>query len=118
MYVEIHPYFHDTTKEHQHLFDENKLPHAEFYAPGKPQTIRLDIIRRITEEHVEDGSIALSRLQITDSYQDDILVTTSEAETINKKLLSFGGKNELTDEVKALTAAIRDLWNILRARLH
>lgn len=118
MYVEIHPYFHDAIKERQHLFDENKLPRSEFYAPGKPQTIRLDIIRRIIEEHVEDGSIALSRLQITDSYQDDILVTTSEAETINKKLLSSWGKNELTDEVRALTAAIRDLWNLLRARLH
>ena len=34
MYVEIHPYFHDSAKESQHLFDENKLPRSEFYVPG------------------------------------------------------------------------------------
>ena len=54
---------------------------------------------------------------MTDSYQDDILVTTDEADAIKKKLLSSMGKNELAGEVRALTAAVRDLWNLLRARM-
>ena len=53
--------------------------------------------------------------------EDAYLVSVEEGEAIKKMLLSQNEptpqNNRLAEEVSHLTAAIRDLWNLLRARM-
>ena len=61
-------------------------------------------------------NMELARLNLTESHQDDVIVMQGDAERIRKELLKDG--DGLAGEVRALTAAVRDLWNLLRVRLH
>lgn len=111
-YLEIHPYYYDHAKGSTLA----PLTSAELYKPALPRVIRLDMIRGICSAGT-DETLSLSRLQVSDAHEDDILVSAEEAETIKKTLLKDNG-DALATEVAHLTVAVRDLWNLLRARMH
>lgn len=128
MYIEIHPFFYDTfaVRRDMHAYLEDskgtpsnkfaETPQSAYYIPMDSQVIRLDAIRRMYPEAVSDDSVKLTRLAMTENPQDDILISAEEAEEIKKKLLK-GQDRALENEISHLTAAIRDLWQLLRARM-
>ena len=111
-YLEIHPYYYDFANARSTLAP---LTSAELYKPALPRVIRLDIIRGICSA-VTDETLSLARLEVSDAHEDDILVSAEEAESIKKILLKENG-NDLAKEISQLTSAVRDLWNLLKARL-
>ena len=116
MYKEIHPWYHDTVAEAAVVMGDKSQPSSAFYKQTDSSVIlRLDTIRQIRSETSYDGTVNLKRLVISDDYLQDILISNEEAEAIKKMLLSQ--KEPLADEVSRLTAAVRDLWNLLRARM-
>jgi hypothetical protein len=94
------------------------LPAANFYVPGDKITLGLDTIKQVRSEGATDadGRKPYSRLIVSDDHHDDIIVTKAEADAIDKDLLNDGG-SQLAREVEHLTSAVRDLWQLLRARL-
>ncbi len=111
MYRKIQPYYYDSMLAHDDIVRGISRPSAEYYKKADHKmTIRLDTIRMVIElpDHF--------KLRMTDTYEDDITVSKEEGEAINKELLKMGG-SALASEVSALTAAVRDLWNLLRARM-
>lgn len=50
--------------------------------------------------------------------KEECIVSEEEANEIKKMLLSSNAAESLTKEIKTLTGAVRDLWTLLRARLH
>ena len=71
MYLEIHPLWYDSTQDFNDIQFGVQRPRADHYKPCDTQLLRLDIIRRIVAEHVDDGSAALRRLVISDDHTDD-----------------------------------------------
>lgn len=116
MYIEIHPFFHNSLAESNAQLQNQKKPSSEFYEQTDPIVIRLDTIKQIRQEIPFDRSCVFTRLVVSDDYHNDIIISTQEGETIKKKLLQHG--NELAKEVNMLTTAVRDLWTLLRNRLH
>ena len=115
MYTEIHPLFHDTAAERTDCFSNQHKPSSEYYKSAEPQILRLDTIRRIVPEST-DGSINLRRICISEDHLEDIIVTQEEADRIQKTILK-GNPDSLSNNIQALTAAVRDLWQLLRARM-
>ena len=112
---EIHPFFYDATAEiTAHLSGSKPADPEAFFKPMPPKIIRLDLIR----EMCPHGTGSVQRLSVSDNHQDDIIVSGEEAVEIKKALLSDSSSDGLQKEVRALTAAIRDLWQLLRARMH
>lgn len=105
MYKEIHPL---TPKLKSNT--EGAIEEIEWEQGQNPILLRLNTIREIRND---DSN--LERLVIDN--RQDVFVTTDEAEQIKKALLS-DKKDSLSTEVSHLTTAIRDLWNLLRARMH
>ena len=99
------------------MFLENKKPEKDYYHAGKPELIRVDTVRRIKNENVADNSIELKRLEISDDSGNDIIVSVEEAESIKEKLLSLSRQHNLPKQIEGLTIAIRELRDILQARL-
>lgn len=80
--------------------------------------LNLDIIRTLSETTPDEKIGKMFRITISDDYFQDIIIAQDEAEIIKKKLLSnASGTNGLESSLSELTLAIRDLWNLLRARL-
>lgn len=117
MYLEIHTVWYDAAMSFASSQADRKDPISTFYHPGPERVIRLETIRMLTKEPASDGSIVVGRLKVSDDHLEDILVPEEEADRIKKKLLS-GSSASLSAEVQALTAAVRDLWQLLRARMH
>ena len=116
-YIEIHPFWYDSVTVSNEMFSENKRPQKEYYHPAEPQVIRIDTIKRIKKEYISDDSIDLKRLVISDDYHDDIIVSAEEAESIKAKLLFPSRQDGLAKQIEGLTVAIRELRDLLRARL-
>ena len=116
MYLEIHPFWYNSAQDFSDLRSGVQRPRADYYKPCDTQLLRLDIIRRIVAEHVADGSAALRGLVISDDHTDDIIVSEKEAEAIKKALMK-GDDAGLSRNIEYLTTAIRDLWQLLRARM-
>ena len=113
MYKEIQRYYYDAN-----LFREGteNLKAKDYYKKGDTVFLRLDSIRRITTNSISDETLSLYDLVISDDFHENITVEKDEALAIKKTLL--GGKNSgLENEIHTLTLAIRDLWNLLRARM-
>ena len=108
MYKEIHPFFCPIDNS----LDALSTP---AYKEMPSIVIRLDSIRLILPEPGTD-SMKMARLRVSDDYLQDIIVLEAEAEEIKKELLS-PKKDNVATEISHLTIAIRDLWNLLRARL-
>lgn len=116
MYKEITPYyrlFFGFCDECQGKSDK------ELYQACPPRLLRLDTILRAKPVQT-DGTIELVRLVVSDDHTDDILIAGQEYEAIRKTLLAQSApEGKSTDsELSHLTAAIRDLTLLLRARLH
>lgn len=116
MYKEITPYcltFFTFQSEAQGKNDK------ELYQAYPPRLLRLDTILRAKPVQT-DGTIELVCLIVSDDHADDILITKEEYKEIRKTLLAASapeGKSN-DSELSRLTAAIRDLTLLLRARLH
>ena len=86
-----------------------------YYHEGEPLTIRLDTIRQLRKETSADGSMSYYRLRVSDDYHDDILVSKEQGEKIKATLLK---ENEpIAKELNILSTVIRNLYELLRARL-
>ena len=106
----------------------------------KPQFIEIKTVRYMWDTNMfkEDGTTVLNiasiesidevrmNVSLTDSIccritfisgQDPRQTSIAEGERL-KKILLKDDKNPLAGEVSDLTRAIRDLWNLLRARMH
>ena len=103
MYKKIHPYFYNQIKNG--------------FEPCEEKIIRLDSIRIMEKQCVPDGSIDLVRLHVSDDHLEDILIPQEEADSIKQDLLSEKKENPVADELSRLTTAIRELKELLRARL-
>ena len=91
-----------------------------FFKKAKERILlKLDTIRMVRTEtfSYQDDTFTYGRLSISEVQDDDLLVSLEEAEQIKKELLSNQKKDSLSTEVSHLTAAVRDLWNLLRARM-
>jgi len=114
MYKEIHPFWFDSS-----AFATNRTQQSkEYYKPCEPRIIRLEDIRQIVKESVPDGSIELRRLCVSDDYHSDIIISEKEAAEIQANLLKPAQDNSLAAEVRILSSVIRNLYDLLRARLH
>lgn len=116
MYKEITPYY----RLFFGFFDECKgKSDKELYQACPPMLLRLDTILSAMPWQT-DGTIELVRLVVSDNHTDDILIAAREYEAIRKTLLAQSApEGKSTDsELSHLTAAIRDLTLLLRARLH
>lgn len=78
-----------------------------------PVVIRLEAIDQISPAGPDYHNVFLSTGDIH-------RITSQEADEIKAALLSPSGKTKdpLATEISHLTTAMRDLWNLLRARLH
>lgn len=115
MYKEITPYY----RLFFGLYDKCQgKSDKELYQACPPRLLRLDTILRAMPEQT-DGTIELMRLVVSDDHTDDILIAGREYEAIRKTLLAQSApERKSTDlELSHLTAAIRDLTLLLRARL-
>lgn len=119
MYIEIHPLFYDTAAAFNTSFNESqKTPDSAFYKQMPPCVIQLDAIRKLSEEKTFDKSLTYFRISISDDHHEDILVPADEGEKLKKKLTAPGGQDELTQAIGALNTTLRNLYDLLRARLH
>lgn len=75
-----------------------------------PQTLRLDTIQNVRPV----GELTMLNTDI-DEYP--YYVSDEEGKEISKALLKLNG-DALAREVSDLTHAVRDLWQLLRARMH
>lgn len=125
MYKEIHPYYRETytLTELNDIANMKKVPLADKFKPGEPVVLRLDTIREISRllEYNPDAQktvhFGFSRLVLSDDPSRDVFyVKTEEADEITKALMRNSGA-DLAKEVSSLTHAVRDLWNLLRARM-
>ena len=123
MYKEIHPYYRDSATESSDVMTGTMRNPADYYKAGEPVVLRLDTIRQIRRQRdydpatKSDRHCGFSRFVVSDDYLQDIIIKTEEADEITKALTKDSGGN-LAKEVSCLTAAVRDLWNLLRARMH
>ena len=119
MYIEIHPLFYDSAAAFNSSFNENqKTPDSAFYKQMPPCVIRLDTIRKISEEKTYDESLKYFRIKISDDHHEDILVPADEGEKLKKRLTAPGSHDDLTQAIEALNTTLRSLYDLLRARLH
>lgn len=88
---------------------------SEYYREGVSLTIRLDTIRQIKKETTADGSLSYYRLKVSNDYHDDILVSEEQGAKIKETLLKE--KEPIAKELNILSTAIRNLYELLRARL-
>ena len=115
MYRKVTPFTYDPAAHREAGLSR---PAADFYKPGDKITLGLDTIKQVRSDGATDasGGKPFSRLIVSDNHHDDIIVTKTEADAIDKALLNDGG-SQLASEVAHLTAAVRDLWQLLRTRL-
>ena len=118
MHKTIHPFYYDSSAVSESVRAGEKRAESDFYLPGESELISLDIIRRIRPMQMTSNDVPFKRLVISEDHHDDIIVSLTEANEIEKELLKCSSLNSLAKEVNTLTIAIRDLWNLLRARLH
>lgn len=119
MYSEIHPLFYDSaTAFNSGIIENQKTPDSAFYKQMPPCIIRLDTIRKISEEKTYDESLKYFRIKISDDYHEDILVPADEGEKLKKKLIATENQDGLTEAIGALNTTLRSLYDLLRARLH
>ena len=114
MYKEIHPYFFDSAAWNQLGFAPDKQS-KDFMKEASPRFIKLDIIRQISSS----GHEGYSRISVSDDYTSDIIVKNEEADEIKAILLKQDKSKDdsVAQELSHLTMDIRDLWNLLRARM-
>lgn len=117
MYIEIHPLFYDSAAAFNPS-ESQKTPESAFYKQMPPCIIRLDTIRKFSEEKTYDESLTYFRIKISDDYHEDILVPADEGEELKKKLTATGSQDGLTEAIEALNTTLRSLYDLLRARLH
>lgn len=112
MYIEVHPVIFDNISWINNRQDKQ----ADHYKDGEPVILRTDTIRKMNRQDSPDKSITLYRIEISEDYHEDLLVTIEEGEKIKKTLL----KNDasLSKEISTLSTVIRNLYELLRARLH
>ncbi len=120
MYKEIHPYFHDSSAAAQNVFvsEEKRRPDKDFWSEAPARTIDLSIIRQLQPETTPDKSLELTRLNVSDDHCEDIFVSKQEGEAIRELLLRNSVDGGLAREVDILSKTIRNLYELLRARLH
>lgn len=120
MYKELHTFYHDIIAERQHVYStDGKFARTDydpmaFYRPGQSMLLRLDTIKSITNELPDTDE--LKRICISDDHTEDIIVSKAEAEEITKALVNQSD-DELPEQLNHLCRAIRDLTNLLHARL-
>lgn len=100
MFTEVHTFYYDSDK----------------YVRSDTRVINTGCISQIVKLKT-DGTIQLSRIQMSDNYLDDIIIPQNEADKITKKLLA-GNDNGLAKEIHTLSVVVRELRDLLRARLH
>lgn len=122
MYIEINPIWYDSAEEFNTsiLSGEEKTPSANFYKKAPKMLLRIDTIRQIREQETYDKSLKYYRVVVSDDHTEDILLTMEEGTLIKEKLIELtkNGTDKLSQEIYALTISIRNLHELLRARLH
>lgn len=116
MYKELHPFYYDPMMFHS-LGTNAELKAKDYFKPAPVILLKLDTIRRIRPNGMSDETLSLYDLVVSDDFHDNVTVNEIEAEEIKKILVKDTG-NSLPKEISFLTAAVRDLWTLLRARLH
>lgn len=111
MYKEIHPFYYDSQAAH-HDIVTGTTRNDGYMRPQEPMVLDLRTIRQVRKS-VPDG---YSRLSVTDAHEDDITVSDAEAQEIRQALLRDSG-DTLAKEVERLTTAVRNLHELLRARM-
>lgn len=121
MYKKITPYWRDNQLWFSVQEDEKMPKEKQFWKKGEPRLLNLSIVRQIVPLKVIDGSIKLSYLEVSENSVDNIIVSEKEAEEIKAILLASDkdtSKDALATEVSRLAKCVRDLHELLRARLH
>lgn len=126
MYIEIHP--HIIKKTGNTCYDKAVL------VPVEPVTINTDFIISLSNLSTKDFTAVDPNVMKTKPTQfedtvpeedftrirtryGDYIIPLEEGAKLNALLLK-GATKGLEKEVSCLTATIRDLWNLLRARMH
>lgn len=115
-YIELQPFRRDTRLEAESVRRGEKRPAIDFYLKAEPIIVRLDSIRSIRVELSTAGTPDLYRIAVSGDRDDDIIVMSAEGEKL-KKILLEDHESDLAKAISYLTKAIRDLWELLRARL-
>lgn len=120
MYLEIHPFWYDSASACANAMLQGDNKEKDFIRESPPRVINLSCIKQLTEQKYYDGSIELTRLQVSDDHTEDILVSKEEGEKIKKILLEGSGHkdNTVAEELEILTGVLRNILKVLQARLH
>ena len=107
MYKELHPYYRDFNPPYQIL-------------PATEITLNLSTIKSIRKDTIapdpEGGFYHF--ITWTDDYHDNLMISQKEADEVKKTIMRNSPEENLSESVRQLTTAVRDLWNLLRARMH
>jgi len=117
MHIEITPYWFDAVTCLNDVPSGNTKVNNDYYKKGEPIVIKLEDIKRLSPSPAGDSTNSLTRLKFSDDYHDDILVSAEEGQKIKKMLLNMP-ENDLTKEIRTLNMTLRNLYDLLRARLH
>lgn len=117
MHMVIHPYERNRKKEMESTARGENRAIADFYEPRGQIIFNINHVLYLKPEPVADKSIGLSRIVVDLPNLSDIIITNDEANQMAKLLLK-GENGEVAENCSYLVAAIRDLWNLLRARMH
>lgn len=119
MYKEIHPITANIREISQNRMkpQSERRPEAELYRQGDTVILKLDLIEQMNPFRAYDGSAEYVTLELTGEKK--YTVSVQEGEEIKKLLLKGSGSAnaDIARELEALTSAVRDLWNLLRARM-
>lgn len=110
MFTKVHTFYYDSSKS----LNNNK--DKDIYVPSGTRVINTGCIFQIVKLKT-DGTVQLSRIRVSNDYHDDIIIPQKEADEITKKLLA-GNDDSLAKEIHTLSVAVRELRDLLRARLH
>ena len=117
MHIEITPFWYDSMACRNDVHSGNTKDDIDYYKKGEPIVIKLEDIKRLSPNPVGNGTNSLTRLKFSDDYHDDILVSAEEGQKIKKMLLNMP-ENDLSKAIRTLNMTLRNLYDILRARLH
>ncbi len=81
---------------------------------------KIKVIKRLEDvREIRPARYSNYIVTFDDPYgKEECIVSEQEANEIKKMLLSSNAVESLTKEIKTLTGTVRDLWTLLRARLH
>lgn len=116
MFKQIQPFYIENFLMDNDCMSGRVLAEKEYYRKAEPFFLDLGTIKQVRPVKLSDGSGEFTRLVVSNNHTNDIIVSKEEGDEIVRVLLKKD--TSLADEIHSLMTAVRDLWNLLRARMH